>query len=122
MSYDIRFDQEDDYVHVRVTGTKNLDTICAIHDDICEASRRLGFSRLLVEERLDGPPLSTFDLYDVVDRASRHGARKYDAIAYVDESRNANLEFAETVAVNRGMAVVAFDSLDAARSWLREQA
>lgn len=119
MAHDIQFEEELDCLHVRVSGEKSIDTICASHDAICEASNARGISRLLIEERLDGPALSTFDLYDIVSRASRQGAAKYEAIAYVDESPDSKLEFAETLAVNRGLAVAAFDSVSAAKRWLR---
>ena len=118
MSYQINFEQKDDYVHIVVTGKKNTETIRAFHADICRQRENRGYSRILVEQRLEGPEISTFELYELVAQASQKAAGKYDAIAYVDETRDTNLSFAETVAVNRGVAVAAFGSVDAADRWL----
>ncbi len=118
MSYQINFEQKDDYMHIVVTGKKSTETIRAFHADICTQRENRGYSRILVEQRLEGPAISTFELYELVAEASQKAAGKYDAIAYVDETRDTNLSFAETVAVNRGAAVAAFGSVDAADRWL----
>ena len=118
MSYQINFEQKDDYMHIVVTGTKSTDTIRSFHADICTQRENHGYSRILVEQRLEGPAIPTFELYELVAQASQKAAGKYDAIAYVDEARDTNLSFAETVAVNRGAAVATFGSIDAADRWL----
>lgn len=122
MNYQIDFEPKDSYTHILVTGQKSAETIRSFHDDICTQRERLGFSRILVEQRLEGPAISTFELYELVAQASQKAAGKYDAIAYVDEAHDVNLPFAETVAVNRGAAVATFGSVAAADRWLSANA
>ena len=45
----------------------------------------------------------------------------FDAIAYVDREMGSMGEFAETVAVNRGMPVAFFDNEEDAVDWLQKQ-
>lgn len=57
----------------------------------------------------------------MVAEGSMKAIGKFDAIAYVDEKMGQMADFAETVAVNRGMPVAMFDNLGDAEAWLCEQ-
>jgi hypothetical protein len=64
------------------------------------------------------------DVYDVVSGASQGVAPAIRSIAFVDTSPEhdfAAMEFAETVAVNRGVNVRVFRNVRAARKWIRRQ-
>jgi len=77
--------------------------------------------RVLIEERLEGPRLGTMDVYQVAAEGADRAKGLFEAIAYVDANAKGRLmEFAETVAVNRGLPVVVSASVDEARKWLLE--
>ncbi len=88
--------------------------ICAEHD----------LSKVLIEENLTGPPVGTVDVYDVVSSSSVGVAPAIRSIAFVDvnpEHNFASMEFAETVAVNRGVHVRVFRDVPSAMEWIRRQ-
>jgi hypothetical protein len=75
---------------------------------------------LLLEMSLSGSSLPMAKIFDVIAEGSRRG-QKLERIAYVDASAErdpARMRFAETVAVNRGVNVRLFRSLDEAERWL----
>ena len=100
-----------------------------IHSPLDDA-RRTGFvavdfprsesaSRVLIEERLEGPRLGTMDVYQIAAEGADRAKGLFEAIAYVDvNARGGQMKFAETVAVNRGLPVTVFASVDDAREWL----
>jgi hypothetical protein len=76
-------------------------------------------TKVLIEERLEGPRLETVDVFNIAVEGSKrfHGALK--AIAYVDVNREGELmQFAETVAFNRGLPVTVFSTVAEAEQWL----
>ncbi len=63
-------------------------------------------------------------MYDVINAASGGVAPAIRSIAFVDtnpEHAFALMEFAETVAVNRGVHVKVFRDVPAARKWIRRR-
>jgi hypothetical protein len=74
---------------------------------------------VLVEERLEGPRLGTMEVFQIVSEGSRNAGGTYTAFAYVDVNAKGDLmQFAETVAVNRGVPVVVFATVADAEKWL----
>jgi hypothetical protein len=94
-------------------------------NDTLGACRRLGCKVLLVEEYLRGPSLGVLDIFSMVAEGSSKGAgRELQCIAYVDtnpEHDTGKMRFAETVAVNRGVSIRVFPTVNAAEKWLQEQ-
>ncbi len=77
--------------------------------------------RVLIEERLAGPRLATFPVYKVVSEASERTRGLLHAIAFVDVNADADgqqMQFAETLAVNRGMPAAVFNTVAEGRAWL----
>jgi hypothetical protein len=75
--------------------------------------------RVLIEERLEGPRLGTMDVYQIAAEGADRAKGLFEAIAYVDvNAQGGQMKFAETVAVNRGLPVTVFASVDDAREWL----
>jgi hypothetical protein len=73
----------------------------------------------LIEERLDGPRLGTLDVFQIASEESSKAEGLLKAIAYVDVNADGHLmQFAETVAVNRGLPVVVFSTVTDAEKWL----
>jgi hypothetical protein len=119
MSYQLAITQEGTFLHAVVTGRNEAATVAdylaALHRE-CLARRCF---RLLIEERLEGPRLDTFPVYEIVSQGSTRARGVIGAIAYVDLNAQGELmAFAENVAVNRGLSVRVFSSVNAAREWL----
>jgi hypothetical protein len=119
MTYELRITQEPTYLHAVVTGNNDTTTVVRYFEELrreCVARRCY---RLLVEERLEGPRLDTFSVYKVASEGSERARGLLHAIAFVDVNADGRLmDFAETVALNRGLPVAMFDTVEAARAWL----
>ena len=119
MDYQLTVKQEAGYLHAIVTGTNNAATVARYLEELrreCIASQCF---RLLIEERLEGPRLGTFPVYKVVTEGSERARGLLRSIAYVDVHAEGQLmQFAETVAVNRGLPLAIFPTVEQARQWL----
>ena len=119
MAYQLAITQEPQYLHAVVTGTNGANTVARYLNDLRRECLARGCYRLLIEERLEGPRLDTFAVYKVVSEGSERARGLLQAIAYVDVHADGNLmDFAETVAVNRGLPISVFPTLAKAREWL----
>lgn len=113
--------QEPQYLHVTVEGDNTADTVRSYLDEIAQVCARQGCARLLIEENLRGPSFSMSDVYAVVAEAARKVPPTLKKIAFVDVNPAhlaENMEFAETVAVNRGVNVRRFATVVQAVNWL----
>ncbi|MGI9270701.1 MAG: hypothetical protein ACR2QT_02930 [Woeseiaceae bacterium] len=119
--YSVEFEQRVDYLHARVTGENNAATVERYLRDIVEECQRVACFKVLIDEQLEGPRLSTIDVFSVVSDGAMKSVGMLRAIAFVDEKMGEMADFAETVAVNRGMPVRSFRSIADAESWLSEQ-
>jgi hypothetical protein len=120
VSFTLTLDQKPTYLHATVTGVNSQENALRYLEEVRRECLARGCTRLLIEERLDGPRLRTLDVFQVASQASGDIFGAVRAIAYVDvNAENDLMEFAETVAVNRGMPVRVFPSV--AEEWLRNQ-
>jgi len=77
---------------------------------------------VLVEERLEGPRLGTFDVFSMVSEGAKRFLGTFHAMAYVDVNGDSGLmQFAENVAVNRGIPIQIFSNVPDAEKWLLHQ-
>lgn len=121
MSYELTVEKHKDYLHATVTGENTRDNVFAYMQEIVsECNRRCCF-RVLIEERLEGPRFSPMEIFDMVSEGSLNALGFFEMIAYVDEQMGKTLDFAETVAVNRGLPITTFESVDAARAWMEQR-
>lgn len=121
MSYRIDMKQTAHDCHATVTGDNTVETVGRYLDELAGICARNGCARLLIEENLHGPSFSMTDVYAVVVEAARKVPPTLRKIAFVDvnpEHRADNMEFAETVAVNRFVNVRRFAAIDEAVRWL----
>jgi hypothetical protein len=119
MAYQLRIKQEPQYLHAVVTGTNDADTVARYLDEVRRECIARRCYRVLIEERLEGPRLGTFPVYKVASEGSERARGLLQAIAYVDVHADGNLmDFAETVAVNRGLPISVFPTVAQARDWL----
>jgi hypothetical protein len=75
--------------------------------------------KVLIEERLEGPRLGTLEVFRIASEGSGKAKGRLTAIAYVDVNAEGDLmDFAENVAVNRGLPVAVFATVADAEKWL----
>jgi hypothetical protein len=123
MAYQLAITQEPQYLHAVVTGTNGADTVARYLDELRRECIARRCYRVLIEERLEGPRLGTFPVYKVASEGSERARGVLRAIAYVDVHADGNLmDFAETVAVNRGLPISVFPTVAKAREWLLRSA
>jgi hypothetical protein len=119
MPYHLTIKPEATFLHVIVTGTNDVATVARYLDELRRECIARQCFRLLIEEHLEGPRLSTFPVYKVASEGSERARGLMHAIAYVDANAEGHLmEFAETVAVNRGLPIAVFATVGEAREWL----
>jgi hypothetical protein len=119
MPYQLTIKPEADFLHVIVIGTNDADTVARYLNEVRRECIARQCFRLLIEEHLEGPRLSTFPVYKVASEGSERARGLLHAVAYVDANAEGHLmEFAETVAVNRGLPLAVFTTVNEAREWL----
>jgi hypothetical protein len=119
MSYKLAITQKPGYLHAVVTGENSRETIGRYLEEVQRECAARNCHRLLIEERLEGPRLGTASVFEVASQGSERAQGRFSAIAYVDVNAEGNrMEFAETVAVNRGLPVRVFFSVREAENWL----
>jgi len=121
MTYNISFEENPTYLHATITGTNSRETVAQYLQDIQQECGKQNCFRVLIEEHLDGPRLDAMEVFSLVSEGSMKALGKFEAIAYVDEMMGEMAEFAETIAVNRGMPMSVFSNVDDAKAWLVQQ-
>jgi hypothetical protein len=123
MGYGFTVERKPFYLHIRVAGDNSPATVERYLGDIRIACVQHHCHHVLIEECLAGPSLSTLEVFEVIAARSRDAWPAARRIAYVDtnpEHDASLMEFAETVAVNRGVRVRVFPDVGAAERWLME--
>jgi hypothetical protein len=119
MSYKLAIVWKPTHLHAVVTGQNNKENVARYLEEIRRACEAHGCFKVLIEERLEGPRLGTMDVFDIVSQGSGRVRGILKAVAYVDVNASGELmHFAETVAVNRGLCVRVFSTVDDAEKWL----
>ena len=119
MSYKLTITQKPTYLHAVVTGVNSRENVAAYLEELRRECVERGCSRLLIEERLEGPRLGTMDVFQIAAEGSSSAQGMFEAIAYVDVNAAGSLmKFAETVAANRFLPVRVFASVSDAERWL----
>jgi hypothetical protein len=108
------------YLHVKVCGTNDPQTIQRCLKDIAETCVSRNASAVLVEENFSGPSLYIAEIFGQVIKGSQN-IGPIRCIAYVDvnpEHDFSRMQFAETVALNRGINIRVFNNVQEAEAWL----
>jgi hypothetical protein len=120
-AYRFAVDRRPGYLHVSVTGENTVANVRRILGDVLRACAEHGCARVLLEEHLTGPNLGTVDVFEIIAEGSRAAVSALEQLAYVDtnpEHDASQLEFIETVAVNRGVRVRVFATVAEGEAWL----
>jgi len=119
MTYKLTMTEKPGYLHVVVTGQNNRDNVRRYLEELRSECVARGYSKVLVEERLEGPRLEALDVFEIASEGAGEARGKFKAFAYVDVNAKSELmHFAETVAVNRGVPVAVFPTVADAERWL----
>lgn len=122
MPYQITMDQKSPYLHFTITGQITKENILDYMKRILRECTARRCSHALIEDRLEGPRLGTFDLFDIASEGSRAALGKLKAVAFVDRNaEDKQIKFAETVAVNRALNVTIFSTVANADQWLLKE-
>lgn len=121
MAYTLNIENKGGYLHARVKGDNTVESVGRYLAEIREACATSESPAVVIEERLDGPTIDIFSIYDIIQQASRNLPPSLRQIAYVnlnpEDDRDA-LHFAETVALNRGLNVRMFTTVEDAEKWV----
>jgi hypothetical protein len=120
MTYHLTIEEKPSHLHAKVTGTHNEQNIRRFLVEIHEACLRRKCTTVLFEMNLSGPSLNTGSIFDVISERSADGLM-FKRMAYVDASPERdprNMEFAETVAINRGVRIRFFRNVEDAERWI----
>ena len=121
MSYELTIKKKEEILWVKATGTRSLETVLAMSNDILTACVEHNTKKILVDVRQLEGRLRSIDSYELF---SRHAPKIRDLNiitrnAIVDlEEFGSSYNFLETVAVNRGFNSRVFTDLDEAVKWL----
>lgn len=119
MSYQLEIIEKPNYLHAIVTGKNTVENVIGYLKDLlreCEARR---CHNVLIEERLEGRRLETWDVYQIASDSSTSARGFFRAIAFVDVNAGGELmKFAETIANNRGVPMMLFPTVADAEAWL----
>ena len=121
MSCEVTFDQHPTYIHATVTGTSSRASVEQYIKEVLAECKNQQCSRVLIEERLEGPRLEGMDVFAMASEGSMAALGVFEAVAYVDPEMGNLKDFAESVAVNRGLPISLFFSVEEAVQWLQEQ-
>lgn len=120
MGFTVTFTQKPTYLHALVTGENSAENVRNYLKQIQRECKTRKCSRVMIEERLEGPRLGIVDVYRIVSEGTARVLGQIEVIAYVDVNAKGDLmQFAENVAVNRFVRVAVFSSVPAAEQWLQ---
>ena len=119
--YQLTLEERPTYLHAKVVGERTAANALRFLEEAYAACIQGGHDSLLLEMAFSGPSLNTTSVYNIISRRVPDG-KSLRKIAYVQTEFGdpAMPYFAETVAVNRGVNVRLFQSVDAAEKWLSE--
>jgi hypothetical protein len=122
MNCKLTFTEKPSYLHIVVTGQNSVENVVQYFDEIYRECKARKSSRILIEERLDGPRLGIADVFQIVEDLSKRVKGMFKNVAYVDVKAPSDLmKFAEDVAVNRSVPLAVFSTLAQAEKWLTSE-
>ena len=124
MTYQLTIREQPGYLHAVVTGANTRENVTDYMAQVIRECTLRQCFRVLVEEHLEGPRLSTLEVFEMVAAGSTRFLRTLKAMAYVDVNApdGEMMRFAENVAVNRAFPVRVFATVAAAERWLQGEA
>lgn len=122
MPFELNIENRGNFLHARVTGSNTADSVFGYMNGVREQCEKQGCFRVLIEENLEGPRFDEMEIFSLISSGSANALGFFKAIAYVDAQQDFDkVKFAETVAINRGIPVAVFGSVEDAENWLRHR-
>ena len=119
MSYQLKITEKPNYLHAVVTGANTAENVAGYLKELVRECAARGCFNVLIEEKLTGRRLETWDVYQIASDSSAKARGLFKSIAYVDVNASGELmKFAETVANNRGVPMTLFATVAEAEAWL----
>ena len=118
MPYQLQIIEKPTYLHAIVTGSNTPENVSGYLQELLNACEASQIFNVLIEERLAGRRLETWDVYQIASDNSALARGVFRALAYVDVNAGDLMKFAETVANNRGVPMNLFSSVAEAEAWL----
>jgi hypothetical protein len=119
MQYQLQIIEKPTYLHAIVTGQNTRENVAGYLQELLRECEARQCYNVLIEERLTGRRLETWDVYQIASEGSAPARGFFRAIAYVDVNAGGELmKFAETVANNRGVPMSLFATVAEAAEWL----
>jgi hypothetical protein len=119
MSFQLQLTQKPTYLHAVVTGPNTRENVSGYLQALLRECEARQCFNVLIEERLTGRRLETWDVYQIASENSALARGVFHAIAFVDVNASGDLmRFAETVANNRGVPMHLFPTVAEAEAWL----
>ncbi len=119
MPYQIQITEKPTYLHAVVTGRNTIENVTGYLKDLLRECESKQCFNVLIEEKLEGRRLETWDVYQIASDNSALARGFFRTIAYVDINAGGELmKFAETVANNRGVPMRVFATVAEAEAWL----
>lgn len=119
--YQLNIERRPEYLLIRVSGQNSPATVLQYLQDVRDECTRQDCFRVLIDEQLDGPRLDISEVFSIASEGAMSAMGIFQAIAYVDPKMGTAGDFAEDVAVNRGMPVRTFATIDEAECWILGQ-
>jgi len=122
VTYSLTVTQKPEYLHFVVTGRNSSETVSRYMEEVIRECTARSCFRVLIEERLEGPRLGTLEVFSLATKGSARHQGVFRALAYVDvHAEGERMRFAEDVAVNRGVPIRVFATVEEAERWLRHE-
>lgn len=117
--YRLTIEKHPTYLRAKGEGPRTAENVLRYFRETHDACVSTGILDVLMEMSFTGAGFDFSTIFAVISERAPHGL-KLGRIAYVESSpeQAPRAEFAETMAVNRGVRVKLFPDLDAARKWL----
>jgi hypothetical protein len=122
MSFQLQVTEKPTYLHAVATGANTRENVSGYLQALLRECEARQCFNVLIEERLTGRRLETWDVYQIASENSALARGVFRAIAFVDVNASGDLmRFAETVANNRGVPMHLFATVAEAEAWLADR-
>jgi len=122
MPFDLTFENRGNFLHARVTGSNTPESVKGYMNGVRLECEKRDCFRVLIEENLEGPRFDEMEIFALISAGSADARGFFEAIAYVDAQQEFDrVKFAENVAINRGIPIAVFGSVQDAENWLRHR-
>jgi sugar phosphate isomerase/epimerase len=120
--YNLTIQERNSYLYAHVSGKDSMEAALVYWQEIIDTCKRLKYSKILVEEDLQGSP-ETVDYFEFGEFLAKIAGGWQIKIAFVDhhEDHAQDNHFAENVSFNRGVNVKVCMSIKDAEDWLFSQ-